>query len=229
MSEAKHNLILSHDGSHTIESAQYGVTYHSAFGALEESLTVFLSAGYHHSRLRHKPDQLDVLEVGFGTGLNAWLTIQEAERYRQLTTYTGIEAYPITADVAEQLNYPSITSTSDKKDAFIELHNAASSTRHRTSDYSIFNKEIMRIEDWEAPQSYDVIYFDAFAPTAQPELWSQHILQKMYDCTKPGGVLVTYCAKGQFKRDLRAVGYQVEALPGPGRKREMTRAIKSST
>lgn len=229
MSDPKHSLILSHDGSHTIESDQFGVTYHSAFGALEESLTVFLSAGYHYSRLRHKPDQLDVLEVGFGTGLNAWLTIQEAERYRQLTTYTGIEAYPISVEVAEQLNYPSITGTADKKEAFVELHKAVPGHPHRTSDYSIFNKEIMLIEEWESPQSYDVIYFDAFAPTAQPELWSQQLLQKMYDRTKPGGVLVTYCAKGQFKRDLKAVGYKVEALPGPGRKREMTRAVKPST
>lgn len=227
MSDAKHNLILSHDGSHTIESTQYGVTYHSAFGALEESLTVFLSAGYHYSRLRHKPDQLDVLEIGFGTGLNAWLTIQEADRYSQLTTYTGIEAYPISVDLAGLLNYPSATGSTDKKEAFLTLHKAASSEPHRMTDYSIFKKEIVRVEDWTAGQCYDVIYFDAFAPTAQPELWSLDILQKMYDHTKPGGVLVTYCAKGQFKRDLKSVGYKVEALPGPGRKREMTRAIKA--
>lgn len=225
-SKSEDKLIVSHDGSHTIESSRFGVTYHSAFGALEESLTVFLSAGYHHVRLSHKPDQLNVLEVGFGTGLNAWLTMLEAQRYHQLTTYTGIEAYPIGKEISDQLNYSEQAQRPDQAALLDQLHAATPEQQHRVVDYGIFTKWHSEIEQWSSANQYDVIYFDAFAPTAQPELWTPAILQKMYDLTKANGVLVTYCAKGQFKRDLAACGYTVEALPGPGRKREMTRAIK---
>lgn len=222
-----HRIITSHDGSHTLESDRFDVTYHSHFGAVEESLTVFLSAGYHAVRLRHKPDQLDILELGMGTGLNAYLSLLESQRYSQMTSYTGIEAYPIDAETAQQLNYPSVLGDVQYQDHLLEMHRCPAGQVQRVTDYFTFTKHLALIQAWTAPQQYDVIYFDAFAPTSQPELWSLEILQQMYDCTKPGGTLVTYCAKGQVKRDLRSAGYTVESLPGPGKKREITRAWRS--
>ena len=218
-------LIVSHDGSHTLESKRFGVTYHSHFGAIEESLTVFLSAGFHALRLKGW-QSIRIFEMGFGTGLNALLSKMEADHYQVPCHYHGIEAYPVCAEIAESLNYTSALQRPNEAEAFLKMHMSDEEIEHALSDYFTFKKSIGTIETFEFKDRYDLIYFDAFAPSAQPELWNQDILGKLFEHLEPGGVLVTYCAKGQFKRDLRAVGFEVEALPGPGKKREMTRAWK---
>lgn len=226
MPKSNQNEVLeSHDGSHTLMSKQFGVTYHSHFGALEESLTVFLSAGYHGIRLKGATS-ISILEVGFGTGLNALLSLIEAESRQLPTKYTGIEAYPISTEQAKALNFVDILDRKSFRPSFEEMHTCKAESDIKQHNHFTFNKLIQKLEDFESDQMYDVIYFDAFAPSAQPELWSPEIMVKLFKLTKPGGTLVTYCAQGQFKRNLKAAGYTIEGLPGPGKKREMTRAWK---
>lgn len=218
-------VVLSHDGSHTLESKRFGVSYHSHFGAVEESLTVFLSAGFHALRLKGWTS-IRIFEMGFGTGLNALLSKIEADKFQIPCFYHGIEAYPIDTDVAASLNYTAALQCSEEEDSFLRMHTCPSDEELVLSDYFTFKKSIGNIETFNFENQYDVIYFDAFAPSAQPELWKPELLGRLYKYLEDGGILVTYCAKGQFKRDLKAVGFEVEALPGPGKKREMTRAWK---
>ena len=218
-------IILSHDGSHTLSSKRFGVTYHSNFGAIEESLTVFLSAGFHALRLRGWTS-IRIFEMGFGTGLNALLSKLEADQFNLPCYYHGIEAYPISPETAAALNYPTILNRNEEANLFLKMHESSAEKEYEMSQHFTFKKSIDTIENYEFKDRYNLIYFDAFAPTAQPELWNVDLLKKLYDHMEDGGVLVTYCAKGQFKRDLKALGFEVEALPGPGKKREMTRAWK---
>lgn len=219
--------LTSHDGSHTLESEAFGVTYHSHFGAIEESLTVFISAGLEYQRQRGL-SKVNILEIGFGTGLNAYLTLVVADSYGISCKYQGIEAYPIDTAVAEKLNYPELIDDAARRAAFLAMHAAPANEPTSISEGFTFTKRVEKIEEMQLTQGIDIVYFDAFAPSAQPELWKPDILAKIYDACSPQAVLTTYCAQGQFKRDLRSVGFTVEALPGPGRKREMTRAIKLS-
>lgn len=226
MSKNEERIILSNDGSHTLFSEKFNVTYHSKFGALEESLTVFLSAGYHFQRLRGIR-KINIFEMGFGSGLNALLTMIEADKYQCKTHYTGIECYPISVEEAKKLNYIEELSAKPYSDSFLQMHQIESNHTLPLSSQFSFQKIIGDLTNYSIPGEYDVVYFDAFAPTAQEELWTEEIMKKMFDILRPEGVLVTYCAKGSFKRALKAVGFNIEALPGPGGKREMTRAIKN--
>ena len=141
--------------------------------------------------------------------------------------YVGIEAYPIHLDTALLMSYPQVLDENDKLDSvFRSMHEVESGVILELDPYFSFEKRISKFETLEDRKAYDVIFFDAFAPNAQPDLWELDILQKMYDALKANGVLTTYCAKGQVKRNLKALGFTIEALPGPPGKREMTRAIK---
>ncbi len=228
MSKEQERIILSNDGSHTLFSEKFNVTYHSKFGALEESLTVFLSAGYHYQRLQGYT-QISIFEMGFGSGLNALLTMMESDTYQCNTHYTGIEYYPITSERARALNYIEELSASAYLNPFLQMHQTDVNQIVTLTPYFTFQKIIGDLAYSNIPGQYDVIYYDAFAPTAQEELWTESIMKKMIDLLNPGGVLVTYCAKGSFKRALKSVGFEVEALPGPGGKREMTRAINKTS
>jgi tRNA U34 5-methylaminomethyl-2-thiouridine-forming methyltransferase MnmC len=221
--------ILTADGSHSIFSTQFNVSYHSINGAIQESQLVFIEAGLHAYAV-HKPLEVNVLEIGFGTGLNALMTWREAERLKLKVNYTTVEKYPIDMEQASELNYPEQLNVS--KSAFIDLHWAHTDDVHPLSmngsdTYFFFKKLLLDFQELDFENAFDVIYFDAFAPENQPELWTEPMLRRMYKALKTGGILTTYCAKGQFKRDLKAVGFQVEALPGPIGKREMTRATKN--
>ncbi len=221
----EYEIILSGDGSHTIVSQQFGVTYHSIFGAIEEGLTVFISAGFQYIVQKFQPP-IRILEMGFGTGLNALLTLIESQNYGIQTQYTGIEKYPISLLLAGRLNYANVLKRSDLQNTFMDMHHLQEYNNHKMSEYFTFQKIYDDLLNWSPLETYNVIYFDAFAPGAQEELWSEEVMKKMYSCLTKDGVLVTYCAKGNFKRALRSAGFEVEALPGPGRKREMTRAHK---
>ncbi len=223
---ADDTIIVSADGSHTLESSRFGVTYHSRHGAILESLTVFLSAGFHHRRL-NGATSLKVLEMGLGTGLNALLTLVESDRFKTSVWYTAIEKFPISAADADRLNYLSELSIQSYKTSFHKIHDLSHSDNYTSlSDYFRFRKWIIDIQEIPSTESYDIIYYDAFAPNAQEELWTPSMMQRMYDCLSPSGVLVTYCAKGSFKRALKAAGFKLDPLPGPPGKREMTRAVK---
>lgn len=214
----------SRDGSSTLLSEKFGVTYHSKYGALQESRHVFIQEGLHYKCIRKK--KLSILEMGFGTGLNALLTYIQAQKFNLEINYTAIEKFPISMDVVEELNYCSALNFNETPCVYKALHAAPWEEAMTLHDNFSFKKIKQSIEDFELEESYDLIYYDAFAPNVQPELWEEPLLQKMYNALLPNGALVTYCAKGVFKRTLKAVGFKVETLKGPPGKREMVRAVK---
>jgi len=217
-------LFQTQDGSHSIFSEQFGVSYHSKYGAIQETQHVFIDAALRFKALSQK--ELTVLDIGFGTGLNAYMTLLEATHKSLSIDYTAYEAFPITLAEAQLLNYPNLLSAADVSAQFLQLHEAAWNEVIPINQNFRFQKCLQSFETINSQAVYDIIYFDAFAPNAQPELWEAPLLSQMYEALKQGGVLVTYCAKGVVKRTLKAVGFQIEALKGPPGKREMTRAVK---
>lgn len=212
-------LLVTGDGSHSLVNHELNETYHSRHGAVQESTHVFLRQGF---------DQLNrssirLLEIGFGTGLNAWLTWQAAVTKKITVDYESLETQPLPSHIWQALNYASQVRNSD----FQRLHTAAWDSRvPLDSFFSIHKREVSLLTCALTGSAYDLVYFDAFAPQKQPELWQTPVLAKVAEAMVSGGVFVTYCAKGQVKRDLRSVGLQVETVPGPPGKREMIRAIK---
>lgn len=211
------------DGSHSVISEQFKESYHSRNGALKESLHVFIEAG-----LKSSPQKspLSIIEIGLGTGLNAWLTLLEANQAGLDIQYVGLEPYPLAQAVVETLNYPTIHKTKDYQEAFHQIHRIDWEVAVPLSDHFSITKVKSTLEDYIPDGQFDLCYYDAFAPNAQPELWTETIFKKIYDMLAPGGILVTYCAKGTVKRGLKAIGFEVETLPGPPGKREMTRGRK---
>lgn len=220
------------DGSHTLLNITMNETYHSRHGALRESEYVFIEKGlYHWMSQRSKENHIQILEVGMGTGLNAILTIREAIQHINFHFYyTTLEPYPLEEAMVEKLNYlrflPKIYTLQAK---FRELHACPWGKENPLLDNFTLLKLMQKLEEMDANPSYfDLIYFDAFAPNKQAELWAPPMLEKIVFMMKPSAVFVTYSAKGQLKRDLRALGLEVETLPGPPGKAEMVRATKKS-
>ncbi len=208
------SLQTTEDNSVTLFSEKYQTTYHSIFGAKTESETVYINLGLGFA----KPNftSLNVFEMGFGTGLNAMLTHQFAHEHNILIYYEGIDAFPLEAEIYEQLD-PSLQT-------FLKTTWADT---HKHDELFTYRKLPWFIEDFElTPNKFQVVFFDAFTPNAQPEIWSKANFQKMYDAMCPGGVLTTYCAKSDVQKTLRDVGFFVEKHPGPPKKREIIRAIK---
>lgn len=220
----KPEIKITADGSHTLYLKSLDETYHSIHGAIQEAIHVYINAGFNYYKNRA---QLNVLEVGFGTGLNAFLTYQESLKNNIEVNYTSIEAYPLQKESIDKLNYLSELNVAEKEiKLFNKLHEAKWNENEKiTGSFSLTKLELM-LQDFTREEQYDVIYFDAFGPRVQPELWETSILQQMFNALKVNGVLVTYCAKGSVKRALKEVGFKIESIPGPPGKREMTRAIK---
>lgn len=224
--KAMNEIFETEDGSKSLKSLDFGVSYHSKHGAVQETKHVFIDAGLDFRN--QSQSHIDLLDIGFGTGLNALMALQWAQLNQVKVNYVGIEAYPIHLDTALLMNYPQALDESDKLDSvFRSMHEVESGVILELDPCFSFEKRISKFETLEDKKAYDVIFFDAFAPNAQPDLWELDLLQKMYDALRNSGVLTTYCAKGQVKRNLKALGFTIEALPGPPGKREMTRAIKS--
>lgn len=215
-------IIDSADGSHTILSEVYGVTYHSRHGATTETEHVFIQMGLHWKAQEKK--EISVLEVGFGTGLNAFMSMLEAERQGWLIRYQSLETHPVSMEQAAALNYPDMLQVPERASDFLQLHSLDWNRPHAISKYFIFEKTFVPLQDFQPDRLFDVIFFDAFAPQAQPEMWEEAIFEKLAKTLNSGGGLVTYCAQGEFRRRLRRAGFATERLPGPPGKREMTRA-----
>ncbi|THH40070.1 tRNA (5-methylaminomethyl-2-thiouridine)(34)-methyltransferase MnmD [Neolewinella litorea] len=218
-------LLTTDDGSHSLRSARFGVNYHSTHGALRESHHVFMQAGL--SDWLNSPkagSTVRILELGFGTGLNALLARETARHHPDISfVYTTYERYPISEDLVGQLNYPEVLGIG--RDRFDEIHTAAWEVEVPLEpNFVLLKRRADFLTDDRGAVHDDLIFYDAFAPENQPELWTVEAMRRCARRLRPGGVLVTYCAKGQFKRNLRAAGFRVEALPGPPGKREMTRA-----
>jgi tRNA U34 5-methylaminomethyl-2-thiouridine-forming methyltransferase MnmC len=218
-------FLATQDGSHTLFHPQLHETYHSTKGALTESEHVFIREGLRYYGERHAAGPLSVLEVGFGTGLNALLTWREARESGRAVRYVTLEPFPLPEPIWRGLNYWASLGMEAEGH---RLHEAPWGQEAALSENFCLEKLACRLEDYGAGSArFEVVYFDAFAPQKQPELWTPELLGKCFEALVPGGVLTTYCAQGQFKRDLRAAGFSVARVEGPpGGKREMTRAVK---
>lgn len=217
-------IIPTADGSSSVLNTRLNETYHSTHGAIQESQFIFIDRGLDFAIQSQKLGQVNILEIGFGTGLNALLSFHYAEANVKSIYFETLEAYPLDETVWRELNYPAKTKD---KNGFREIHDAAwEETVALSANFSIRKRE-ERLQDAMFPNSnFDVVFFDAFAPTTQPELWEKGMLEKTVGALKPSGVFVTYCAKGQLRRDLKALGMIVEKVPGPPGKREFIRGIK---
>jgi tRNA U34 5-methylaminomethyl-2-thiouridine-forming methyltransferase MnmC len=216
-------LVLTSDGSHTLYVEELNEHYHSTHGAVQESMHVYIQAGL--MPLVEQKDKLDILEMGFGTGLNALLTMLNAPDTK--INYTTIEAYPLTAEELAALNYSGLFKDSRAGDLFMKMHNADWGVPVTITDNFTITKLHEHFESLTfESHSFDLVYYDAFAPAVQPELWKPEIFKKIYFWMTNHGVLVTYCAKGEFKRTLAAEGFHVVILPGPPGKNQITKAVK---
>ncbi len=220
----KREIIITTDGSHTVEIKDMKVTYHSHHGAIQESMHVFIEAGlrYQSGRLGQQDKPIRIFEMGFGTGLNTYLSLLEAEKTGKQVYYTAIENYPLSEAEAKYLNYEQLLSASSEN--FQKLHQVQWDERVWITKNFELKKVKGDLITCEFEEHFDIVYYDAFAPTAQPELWTEEIFRKLFEMLSPGGILVTYCSKGSVRRAMIAAGFLVEKLPGPKGKREMVRA-----
>jgi len=217
-------IIETSDGSNSISSKQYQASYHSIHGAIEESMHIFISAGLYYKH-RQGIKEIKIFEMGFGSGLNAFLTQLAAKKYNLKVQYHSIELHPLSEDIYESLNFHSLIPDSSHE-SLLNLHQLSWGDLHQIDQHFSFKKIEGDLHKVSLEEQFDLIYYDAFAPSAQPTLWEESIQSKLYEILKPKGALLTYCAQGKFKRTLKALGYQLDKLDGPGRKHEMTRAIK---
>ena len=222
------NIILqtTADGSHTLFLPSLNEHYHSTHGAIQESELVFIQNG-----LRYLPadlHEINLLEVGFGTGLNALLAVLEAKKQRRRINYVTVEPIPVSPEIIEKLNFPSLIGSPEAVGYFHKIHNAGWMYPSFLSDYFIISKLQAKLEDVSLREGqFHLVFFDAFGPDVQPELWTTAVFTRIYNSLAPGGVLVTYSCKGTVKRALKAAGFSIEKLPGPAGKREVLRAVKN--
>ncbi|MDP5044505.1 MAG: tRNA (5-methylaminomethyl-2-thiouridine)(34)-methyltransferase MnmD [Leeuwenhoekiella sp.] len=220
-------IVKTGDGSTTIQLTEWNEQYHSMHGAVQEAKHVFLKMGFDYA-VAETPEltQLNILEIGFGTGLNALLTLIHAEDSSIAIKYEGVEAFPVSSEEMAQLNYLEAIAAQSYATAFETMHTSAWGDFTAITPNFQLKKRQQTFETITDQNKYDLIYFDAFGARVQPQLWEEPIFQKMYEALKPGGILVTYAAKGSVRRAMLAVGFKVDRLPGPPGKREMLRAIK---
>ena len=215
----KRQIKTTADGSTTLFIEEIDENYHSHHGAIQEAVHVFIKNGLEYLGTK----KIRIFELGFGTGLNALLTLKRAKELGLDVEYLGLEAFPVELDLVSQLNYTELIGGT-YTDEFYHMHEADWNTPILLNGFQL-TKVDRKIQDFDtAGKKFDLIYFDAFGPRAQDEMWELPILLKMAEMLNPEGVLVTYCAQGQFKRHLKSLGFEIERLPGPPGKREMTRA-----
>lgn len=213
-------IIETNDGSHTLFSKQFNEIYHSRHGAVAESQHIFIEAGLN---CLHKKE-IKVFELGFGTGLNALLAWIYAETKGIKIGYDSIELYPVPMELISKVNYAELLGDRDK---FLRLHECAWDEISELSPHFSLVKFHESMLEMPYPYScMDIVFFDAFSPEKQPEMWTTEVFQKMYDILVPGGILVTYCSKSYVRRNMQEVGFEIAKIPGPHGKRDMVRATK---
>ncbi len=219
----KSRILLTKDGSHTLYNSEVCETYHSGFGAIQESNHIFINNALVPAIKPYK-GELRILEIGIGTGLNVLLTYQLMKKSNIMVSYVGFEPFPLSKDEVQKLNYFQILNI--PKETFCLIHSEVN-IEVRLSDRFVLTKHKSKIEEEELVNNYfDVVYFDAFSPNAQPELWTAELFRRVYNSMVVGGIFTTYSCKGSVKRSLKEVGFQIEKIPGPPGKREFLRGIK---
>ena len=216
----KRSVQITADGSATMYSPLYDATYHSKHGAVQESMHVFIKHGLEYMVQQKMDTSIAVFEMGFGTGLNALLTANYAIANNVVIDYETLELHPLSVEEVEGVNYE------DEYGVLKPMHQSAWGETEHIHDVFSFTKQEQSLLDYEPSKLFDVIYYDAFAPSAQPELWTIDIFKKLYAMLNDGGILVTYCSKSDVRRAMLAAGFNVEKLQGPPGKREMLRAHK---
>jgi len=223
MEEIEDNIevLITEDGSSSLRRKDLGEGYHSTFGAIAEGIHIFINAGL---RNIEKQSLINILEIGFGTGLNAILTLDYSNKESQNIYYETIEKYPLSQEIISQLNYGKVLSLEEE---FLKIHSVSWNENAEINNLFSIHKIDKPAENLNYKANFfDIIYFDAFAPQFEENLWQQEMFTKLYSSLKEGGLLVTYCCKGDVKRALKASGFQIEKLPGPKGKREILRAKK---
>lgn len=215
-------IIRTKDGSTTIHIKDWDECYHSKHGAIQEAQHVFIKNGL----ALYQNQSVSILEIGFGTGLNAFITYLESKKLDLEINYVGVEAYPISISELSAMNYVSELNADDKNAIFNLFHESNWEEKVIIDPFFTITKRQQFFEEITDCEQYDLIYFDAFGYRVQPDLWSTSIFKKMHTALRPGGKLVTYAARGVVKRSMIEVGFTVEKLPGPPGKREMFRATK---
>ena len=223
-------IITTADGSKTIQLVDLNEQYHSVHGALQESQHVYIKQGlqYFYKNKQEENTPISILEIGFGSGLNAMTTLVEAKNVNIQINYVGVEAYPISKEEILELNYGMQFDFENAKQLFQDIHSCKWEKAHIITPNFSLEKQQKDFSDIITKNTFNIIYFDAFGPRVQPELWTEAIFKKMYDALKEEGILVTYSAKGSVRRAMQHVGFIVERIPGPPGKREMLRATKHS-
>ena len=218
----KRQIIITSDGSTTIHLPAWNENYHSTHGAIQEAYHVFIEMGYKSM----EKDDFSILEIGFGTGLNAFITMLETAKDQRKIDYVGVEAYPVREDELLALNYVSELDTRNLSHKFEEMHLTPWNKPQEVTPNFRLTKRQMFFHNLHDVDAFDLIYFDAFGARVQPDLWTEEIFALMFTALKPGGKIVTYAAKGSVRRAMQTVGFEVERLPGPPGKREMLRGTK---
>lgn len=219
----KREIIITDDGSTTIRIPDWDENYHSTHGAIQEAKHVFIKNGLD---LFKEQELVAILEIGFGTGLNAFITFLEAIN-RHIIEYVGVEAYPISQEEIAQMNYVSELDSEMYQEIFDKIHSCDWENQQTITENFLLTKRKQFFQDIEDKNKFDLIYFDAFGFPLQPELWSEAIFKKMYDALLPKGTLVTYACRSSIKNAMLSVGFSIEKLPGAPGKREMLRATKN--
>jgi tRNA U34 5-methylaminomethyl-2-thiouridine-forming methyltransferase MnmC len=219
----KRTIITTADGSKTIHLDAWNEHYHSKHGAIREAYHVFVDQGL----AVVSKNTISILEIGFGTGLNALITLLESNTRRLEINYTGVEKFPLVSAELDQLNYITELKAEECREFFMQMHAAAWEVETQITPYFRLCKQQKDFRDIKDMEAYDLVYFDAFGARVQPELWTEEIFRAMFNAMKDDGILVTYAAKGSVRRAMQAVGFQVARLPGPPGKREMLRAVKN--
>ncbi len=214
----KSKIIQTEDLSNTLFSKKFGEHYHSIHGAMNESMHIFINAGLKQI----KKKRISIFEMGFGTGLNALLTLKEALENNIIIDYTTLEKYPIEENIALNLNY----AKNELQTYFLSMHKNEWGLETKISKHFLLTKIKQSIIDFQHNKKYDLVYYDAFSPDIQPDLWSTEIFESLYNSMNNEGIFVTYTVKGTVKRALKSVGFQIEKLPGPIGKREILKATK---
>ncbi len=217
-------IVMTSDGSHTIFVPELGEHYHSSYGAIQESMHIYIKNGFHH----FKKVNISILEIGFGTGLNCLLTMLESIKLGKATTYFAIEKYPLTMEEVSQINYAKLLNSNrlDIPQFFNDIHLFNWNEDHYFSWFFHFKKIEADLKEFKSRRKFDLIYFDAFAPDVQPDLWTKEIFDKMYSFLNPKGILITYSSKGTVKQALRDAGFFIHRLNGPEGKRHILMASK---
>lgn len=220
-----HEFIPTEDGSTTLFVPELNEHYHSVHGAIQEAVHIFIRAGVDYYRETHNQQPLHILEAGFGTGLNAYLTLVHATQTNFPVVYHTIEKYPLATEEIIRLNYPDHIDFAPKE-LFYELHHCPWEKENLLTPLFRFCKHRNDFRDIHFSPQFDIIYFDAFNPDVQPHLWTTEVFERFHQALKPEGILVTYCVKGIVKQALRNAGFTIKRLPGPPGKREMLRGKK---